>query len=99
MWSIVVKAYLVGWDDYGRASDCNPDWEFNWGQSVDLGSNFVVELTANIVEDSYSDRYIRVRRQLSLIWREYNCKALIILQKEVLLLFEDFGHGVSGARA
>ena len=53
--SVVVEADLVGWDDDWTARNVDSDWELNWGKSLDVTHDVVVEFTADIVVNCDSD--------------------------------------------
>ena len=89
---VVVETNLVGRHDNGRASDGDPAREFNLGQPLDLSADHIIELATNVVEDRHSNWYIGVSRKLSLVWSENDRNTFIVLEEEILLLFEHFCH-------
>jgi hypothetical protein len=84
---------LVWRDDHGAASDVDPHGEVKVRQALDLGDNVVVEFTADVVVERYSDGDLRIGKQLTLIWCENDSESLVVREVVGLLLLQGLGLG------
>ena len=91
---------MVWRDDHGAASDVDPHGEVKVRQALDLGDNVVVEFTADVVVERYSDRDFCIGKQLTLIWRENDSKSLVVREVVGLLLLQSLSlcEGVASDR-